>query len=141
MRNWVTMIRIFRVPDYGLEMDLALQYRVPRKDKQPPTHHVQGGRPAAWASLVPLVPLVPLAKKNSRQCQKSPPFLVEEVVRIENVRRVQPRNHREGNDKDNPPERVLRIVRHVETACEHDDQESTQQLRTVMMRMVGIESL
>ena len=38
------------------------------------------------------------------------PFLVEEVVRIKDVRRVQPRNHGEGNDEDNPPERILQIA-------------------------------
>ena len=72
---------------------------------------------------MPLVPLPPsVGEEELAPVPKVPPFLVEEVARCKDVRRVQLRNHREGKDKDNPPERVVQIVKHVETACEHDDE-------------------
>ena len=63
MRNWVTMIRIFEFSDYGEEMGLALQHRVPRKDIQATnTSRPMGSpeRPSHGLHLCLLVPLVPL---------------------------------------------------------------------------------
>ena len=70
-------------------------------------------------------------QKKLAPVREVPPFQVEEVVRIKDVRRVQPRNHCELNDENSPPETRRDL-------CEHDDQESTYQLHTIMMRMVGI---